>query len=364
MERRQRVLVSRLLVAGAVALLGLAKAAEAQWELKADDGKTSIKFGYLVQARAESEEQAVGDDAQNLFFRRLRLLFGGKLTEKWSYFIETDSPNLGKSDNAGNKDTGDVFIQDAFFTYEHSDQVKVDLGMILIPFARNSSQSAATHLAQDYGPYSFLASAPTKSRVGRDYGVQARGYLADKKFEYRFGVFDGARGTNASEEFRFAGRVAYNFFESETGFFYTGNNLGAKRQLAIGAAFDQQDDYQGLGFDLFYDQPIGKTGNAFTFQIDAIQYDGGKTFTTLPDQDTLLVEVGYFFGGKKLQPYLQYAERDFAKASTADEDQLWVGLNYRPGKHNATFRVAYGQLGKDGADDRNILQLTFQLFKF
>ena len=139
MERRQRVLVSRLLVAGAVALLGLAKAAEAQWELKADDGKTSIKFGYLVQARAESEEQAVGDDAQNLFFRRLRLLFGGKLTEKWSYFIETDSPNLGKSDNAGNKDTGDVFIQDAFFTYEHSDQVKVDLGMILIPFARNSS---------------------------------------------------------------------------------------------------------------------------------------------------------------------------------------------------------------------------------
>jgi hypothetical protein len=361
MVRRQRTQVC-----GAFFLLWLvlAAGAQAQWELKADDGKTSIKFGYLVQLRAESEELANGEDAQNLFFRRLRLMFGGKLSEKWSYFIETDSPNLGKSDNTGAKDAGDVFIQDAYFTYEHSDQFKVDLGMILIPFARNSSQSAATHLAQDYGPYSFLSSAPTRSRVGRDYGIQARGYLAAKKFEYRFGVFDGARGASAAEEFRYAGRVAYNFFETETGFFYTGNNLGAKRQLAIGAAFDVQDDYTGTGFDIFYDQPIGKGGDAFTLQFDLINYDGGTTFTALPDQDTTLLEVGYWFASKKLQPFLQLAERDFANGATPDEDQLWVGLNYRPAKHNATFRAAYGQLGRDGADDRNVIQLTFQLFKF
>lgn len=356
----------RTRVCGIVAILWLSLAAvvEAQWELKADDGKATLKFGYLVQMRAESEELANGDDAQNLFFRRLRLLWGGKLSDKWSYFIETDSPNLGKSDNAGVKDAGDVFIQDAYFTYEHSDQLKVDMGLILIPFARNSSQSAATLLATDYGPYSFLSSAPTRSRVGRDYGVQARGYLAEKKFEYRFGVFDGARGTNASEEFRFAGRVAYNFFEAETGFFYTGNNLGAKRQLAIGAAIDTQDDYTGIGLDLFYDQPIGAGGNAFTLQVDAINYDGGTTFAALPDQDTLLLELGYWFAGAKMQPFLQWAERDFANGATADEDQLWVGVNYRPSKHNATFRAAYGQLGRDGADDRNVLQLTVQLFRF
>lgn len=355
---------TKVCLAAALGWLCAAAGAEAQWELKADDGKASVKLGYLVQMRAESEELANGDEAQNLFFRRLRLMFGGKFTEKWSFFIETDSPNLGKSDNAGNKDAGDVYIQDAYFTYEHSDLVKVDAGMILIPFARNSSQSAATHLAQDYGPYSFLASAPTRSRVGRDYGIQLRGYAAEKKLEYRFGVFDGARGTNASEEFRYAGRVAYNFFEAETGFFYTGNNLGAKRQLAIGAAFDVQDDYTGIGADIFFDQPIGKGGDAFTFQADVINYDGGTTFTTLPDQDTLLVELGYFFASAKLQPFLQWAERDFAANATPDEDQLWVGLNYRPGKHNATFRAAYGQLGRDGADDRNVLQLTFQLFRF
>lgn len=356
----------RPIVCGALALLclGLAAPATAQWEIKADDGKTSIKFGYLIQMRAESEELASGDDAQNLFFRRLRLMFGGKLSEKWAFFIETDSPNLGKSDVAGVKDTGDVFIQDAYFTYEQSDAFKLDMGLILVPFARNSTQSAVTLLAQDYGPYSFLANGPTRSRVGRDYGLQARGNVAAKKLEYRVGVFDGARGTNANEDLRYLGRLTYNFFDTEAGLFYTGNNLGAKRQLAIGAGFDHQDDYTGLAFDLFYDQPIGKTGNAFTLQVASISYDGGTTYTALPDQDTLLVEVGYWLAGQKLQPFLQMAERDFANAATADEDQLWVGLNYRPAKHNSTFRVAFGQLGKDGADDRNVFQLTYQLFKF
>jgi len=362
MERRTRTRVGW--AAGLLGLTLLASGAQAQWELKADDGKTSIKFGYLVQMRAESEELASGDDAQNLFFRRLRLMFGGKITDKWSYFIETDSPNLGKSDVAGVKDVGDVYIQDAYFSYEHSDTFKVDLGLILVPFARNHSQSAATLLPQDYGPYSFLNSAPTRSRVGRDYGIQLRGYAAAKKLEYRFGVFDGARGANASEEFRFAGRVAYNFFEAETGFFYTGNNLGAKRQLAIGAAVDQQDDYTGLAFDLFWDQPITKDGNAFTLQVAAINYDGGTTFTALPDQDTLLLEAGFWIASHKLQPFVQLAERDFAASATPDEDQLWVGLNYRPAKHNTTFRAAVGRLGRDGADDRNVLQLTVQLFKF
>jgi hypothetical protein len=336
--------------------------AQAQWEFKTEDGKSSLKFGYLVVMRADREELANGDDADNLYFRRLRLLFGGKLSEKWSYFIDTDSPNLGKSDALGNKDANDVYIQDLYFTYEHSDQFKADFGLILIPLSRNSTQSAATHLASDYGPYSFLNSAPTRSRVGRDYGVQLRGYLAAKKFEYRVGVYDGARGNNASEDLRYSGRVMYNFFEAETAMFYTGNNLGAKRQLAIGAGFDVQDDYTATGFDIFYDQPIGKSGDAFTFQADLITYDGGTTFTTLPDQDTLLVEVGYLRG--KFQPFLQWSERDFSSAALADEDQTWIGLNYRVAKHNTVFRLAYGQLGRDGADDRGVLQLTLQMFKF
>lgn len=349
-----------------VCLLALLVAAPAvaQWEVKTGDGSSSIKLGFLAVMRADSEELANGEDAQNLYFRRLRILGGGKLADKWTYFFETDSPNLGKSDAAGNKDAGDVYIQDFFVTYESSKTFKVDFGQILIPLSRNSTQSAATHLASDYGPYSFLNSGPTKSRVGRDYGVQVRGAAADDKLEYRFGVFDGFRGTNASESFRYAGRLAYSFVGTETGMFYTGNNLGAKKQVTAGIGFDKQDDYQAIGYDIFWDQPVGKDGGAFTLQADLIQYDGGDFFTTLPDQDALLVELGYLLPGGKWQPWIQYASKDFSDAARADEEQTWFGVNYRIAKHNRVARFAWGQIDTDGAAKRDVLQLTLQIFQF
>jgi len=348
-----------------LAAIAHAPAASADpWEIKSADGNSSIKFGYLAVMRADSEELANGEDAQNLYFRRLRLLFGGKLAEKWSYFFETDSPNLGKSDAAGVKNAGDVYIQDFYVTYEQSKEFKVDFGMILIPLSRNSTQSAVTHLTSDYGPYSFLNSGPTQSRVGRDYGVQARGSLANEKFEYRLGIYDGARGPNASNDFRYSGRVMYHVFDAETGMFYTGNNLGGKRMLSFGAGFDIQDDYTAVSGDVFFDQPVGTNGDAFTFQADFINYDGGTTFASLPKQDTLLVEVGYLLGKSRWQPWIQYSTRDFSNAALADEEQLYAGVNYRIKKHNQLVRLAYGQLSRDGAPDRDVIQVTLQLFNF
>ncbi|MEM9558609.1 MAG: porin [Acidobacteriota bacterium] len=345
----------------AVIALTLPPSVGAEWRITSDDGESSIKVGFLGVLRADSEDLPNGESAENLFFRRLRLLAGGTLAERWSFFLETDSPNLGKS-SEGNKDTGDVFIQDFFVTYTHSQQLKVDTGLILIPLSRNSTQSAATHLASDYGPYSFLQSGPTDSRVGRDYGVQMRGSLADASVEYRLGVFDGNR--SVTDDLRFAGRLSYHVFDAETGMFYTGNNLGARRQLSFGVGFDIQDDFQAIGADVFYDQPVGDDGSAFTVQLDRILYDGGDTFISLPEQETLLLEIGYLFGSSRLQPWLQYAERDYDDPARADTDSTFVGVNYRLEGHKRVLRLAYGQLGTDGADDRDVLQLTLQIFQF
>lgn len=334
------------------------------WQVTSASGDSSFKFGFLSVKRAEAEELPDGETAENLFFRRLRLMIGGKLADKWTFFLETDSPNLGKSSSNGNKNSGDIFIQDFFVTYTHDTAFKLDFGLLLIPISRNSTQSAATHLTADYGPFSFLNSAPTRSRVGRDYGVQARGSLADNKFEYRLGLYDGNRGDDAAEDFRYSGRVMYHVFDAETGMFYTGNNLGKKRMLSFGAGFDAQDDYLSIGADVFYDQPVGDA-DAFTFQADWIHYDGGDTFASLPEQDALLVEAGYYFGNSKWQPWLQYAERDFADdALGADEERLFVGASYRMKGHNRVVRLAYGQLAQDGLDDRDVVQLTLQIFQF
>jgi hypothetical protein len=360
MNRRKAILVMAPVLA--IASLLTTPSAHAQWQITSDDGESSIKFGFLAVMRADSQDIADGESLENLYFRRLRLMFGGKLAPNWTFFFETDSPNLGKSDAAGNKGASDVFIQDFFVTYSKSSAFKLDLGMILIPLSRNSTQSAATHLASDYGPYSFLNSGPTQSRVGRDYGVQARGSLAGDKFDYRFGVYDGNRGV--TDDLRYAGRVMYHVFDAETGMFYTGNNLGKKRMLSFGAGFDVQDDYQGIGLDVFYDQPIGDDGSAFTFQGDVIQYDGGATFTSLAKQDTLLVEVGYNLGSSRWQPWIQYADRDYDDEALADTDSLLVGVNYRIKGHNRVIRLAYGQTGIDGGEDSDLIELTLQALQF
>ena len=59
----------------------------------------------------------------------------------------------------------------------------LDSGLLLTPNSHNSEQGAATLPPVDYGPYSFLHSTPTGSRVGRDYGLQGRGYLSSEHFE-------------------------------------------------------------------------------------------------------------------------------------------------------------------------------------
>ena len=332
----------------------------AQWKIENEDG-LSLKFGFLVQARGELLDS---DDAtaQNLFFRRLRLLAGGTLNDRLSFFFETDSPNLGKGTADGGKGSSDLYIQDFVLIYKWSDDQYIDAGMLLPAISHNSNQSAASLLATDYGPYSFLASGPTTSRVGRDYGLRARGYVLDDHLEYRLNLLQGARGSDSANDLRLLGRVVYNVFEPEKGLFYGGTYLGKKQVLSIGASIDKQEEYQSTAVDLFWDQPIAG-GNGVTFQADWINYDGDTFFPQLPEQDAILVEAGYYFSQSKLLPFVQYSSRDFAGA-TPDQDRIQVGLGWMFDGHGRNLKVSYAQNSTDGGPDVDEIWVNFQLFRY
>ena len=338
-------------------------AARAEWKIESKDGETYIKFGFLAQARADAVDQPDGETARDLYFRRLRLLLGGKLGKKWSFFIETDSPNLGKGEGDGSKGSSDIFIQDAFFTYSHNNAFKVDIGQILIPLSHNSQQSAATLLPVDYAPFSFLNSGPTDSRVGRDYGVQFRGYLAKDHFEYRAGIFQGNRGEDSTNGFRYVGRAVFYPFEADKGFYYAGTTLGKKRILALGAGYETQEEYQAYSADVFYDQPIGD-GDGLTLQAGLYHYDGDVIFLELPEQDAIQFEFGYYISGIKLMPFVTYYDRDFADETLVDQSIFQVGLGYYMKGHNRNLKASFGQIRSDGADDRTQILVQLQLFQF
>jgi len=338
-----------------------ASPARAQAEIKVNDD-VNLTFGVLGQMWADTVNPDSGPSTNNLFIRRLRLISGGQVAKHVTYFIETDSPNLGRVLATGKNITPNVILQDAWVTFKAADAFSIDAGLMFVPFSRNSLQSAATLLPIDYGAYTFGDTAPEQGSTGRDTGFQARGYLVGDRLEYRAGVFAGERNRLSDNPFRYAGRAQYSFLDPEVGFFYTGTYLGKKKVLAVGGAFQVQDDYHAYDVDVFFDHPVGP--GAVTARADYNHFDGGTTLLTLPKQNDVLAEAGYLIGALKLTPVLQFARREIVDGLAGDEWRMSIGANYWWSVQNANIKAAYTRISSRGAVKQNEFTVQLQLFYF
>jgi hypothetical protein len=339
-----------------------ASMARAQVVIKVNDN-VNFKLGVLGQFQADTLHDTGTDvTATNLFVRRLRLLFGGQVAKDVTFFVETDTPNLGKTLATGKNITPSTIIQDAYGEFKPSNGFALDAGLMFVPFSRNSVQSAATLLPIDYGAYTFSQSAPTQSSTGRDTGFQAKGYFVKNRLEYRIGAFQGVRNARSDNSMRFTGRLQYNALDTETGFFYTGTYVGAKKILAVGAAFDTQSHYHGYDADVFTEYPFGP--GAFTGQLDVTHFDGDVTLTSLPKQNDLLLELGYLLRAVKVTPVLQFAHRDIVDVTRGDETRISVGANYWWAAHNANVKVAYMNIDPKGLSTQHEFTIQLQLFYY
>jgi hypothetical protein len=355
----------KLLVAVGLALAtGLAGTAEAQLSWASKDGKSVFKVGLLGQLHAEAVDAAgSGGAAKNLYLRRARILLNYDFGDDLSVFLETDSPNLGKAGADGTKSTGDVFIQDLVVSYKIRKELIVEGGMILPAISYNHAQSAASMLAVDYGAFTFTSSGALGARVGRDYGLQARGYALGDHLEYRVGVFQGARGPGATNDLRVTGRLMYQLFTPQTALFYRGTSLGKTRTLSFGASFDVQEDYSSFSGDVFFDQPLGG-GNGLTLKGEVSKLDGDDFLAALPEQTDLLVEGGLYLAAAKLMPFVQYASQDFDAETRVDEERFSVGVGFFPRGHGHNLKLSWGQIRPDGGASRDQWLLQWQVFLF
>jgi hypothetical protein len=334
------------------------------FQINSADGKSNLILGFLSQGQAELIHNKSGSgNSQDLFLRRFRFLASGQIADNVSFFTETDSPNIGKGTAAGAKGDDRIYLQDLMLTYKIHPEFQLDGGLMLLPLTHNTGQSAASLLTLDYGPYSFIASDPTGSRIGRDYGVQARGYLDNNHFEYRLGVFQGSRAASTANAFRTFGRVVWYPFEPETGFFYTGTTLGAKKILALGASVDHQKDYGVQTIDLFYDQPLpGK--NSMTVQGAFSYYKGGAVFPQLASEHVWYVEAGYYNKRSKLGPFFHAGGRNYVNESKADVHKFTGGLAYYANGHKTNFKVGASRASGDPKQDFWQFVMQAQVFVY
>lgn len=344
----------------ALALLVPAGSAPAQAVIKVNDD-VNFKFGFLLQGQGDWVQNANDTTSQNLYLRRVRVLMGGQLAKNLTFFFETDSPNLGKVVN-GSKVTSGLIVQDVHVSWKFADELTVDAGLILTGISHSSLQSAASLIPIDYGPHSFLYSGPTQNVVGRDTGVQVRGYPAKKKLEYRVGVWQGNRDAASQNALRATARLQYNFLDADTSFYYPGTSLGKKKAFALGGGYDVQKDYTSWALDAYLDHPLGP--GALSSQLNFIRYDGGDFLKALPKQDVLYGEVGYYFPKAKLLPFFFYSDKDIAGTDAGDETRWSVGLGYMALGHNLNLKAAYGKIDPKVGKSADQFTIQMQAFYF
>ena len=305
------------------------KPAIAQLTISTAEGQ-NIKFGFQGQFWADFQQDlnttATQGYQQNLYLRRIRLIAGGQLAKDVTFFFETDQPNLGKTPKALNSG---FMVQDAFIEYRIANAFRLDGGLMLVPFSRNTLQSTANYYTLDISPITTVNNTSTQSSGLRDLGLQARGFFLRDKLLYRLGMFSGERTANARSSLRSAGYLQYDFLSPETGYVFPGTTLGKQKLLAVSSGFDRQGAYRAYSAGVNAAIPV-RGGDEVGGQVQFIHYDGKTRFLTIPEQNDVMVEGAYYVKAARVQPFVKYETQRFvADANLAKNYERWGGgANY------------------------------------
>ncbi len=308
-----------------------------------------LQVGALGQFQATYTDGAA--DQTDFFLRRARVILSGQMMDGVQFFLETDSPNAGK---AGAPDA-EVDIQDAFIDLRlpGCSNHWFKAGLILLPFSLENRSGASSLLGNDYN--SEVIKLPN-TFVWRDYGAEFHGSLANKKFGYVAGVYDGydTEGStkNPEADFRYTAHVCAGIIgEVETGWFYNQNRIGKKlTYLTLGAGMDRQDeasvlaikatptvpassrivDSEAFVLDLQSGYEVDDWGvilNAAWYTWDNIVFEG----------DTMFAESGVWIGKTMLTGKYSFQDPD-AGATTED---YTLGLHHFLKGHTVRGGVEY-----------------------
>jgi Phosphate-selective porin O and P len=334
-------------------------------QIKVSD-TVNIKFGVLFQPQADFTENSTGGTIENFWVRRTRFIVSGQVAKNAFFFFQTENSRLGGAVNGGAKSTAGFQTTDAVAEFRYSKPLNLWVGLIYLPTSREALKSSATEFMIDVNSYAYTATTALAGTGGRDTGVMLRGYALNDKLEYRAGAFQGLRAAGSRNAFRQIARVQYNFFDTELYNLpsYAGTYFGSKKIVAVGAAWDKQDDYKGPTADLFVDWPtsFGCVNNTNTI----MRLDGGTFVPALSGKSNIFVsDVGVYFKKTKFGPWVRYEQRNYAAPNSSKSEKRYVaGINWYPYGSNFNIKLGVGRLKPDVGRETNQTTLQMQFFYF
>lgn len=382
----KKALLSAVLVASGIA----ASSANAAGTISfGEDKSISVGFGMISSYSSVEDRAANGKDRSNDFtLDSARVYISGSLNKYIKGMLNTEK--------SGGNDSFQVI--DANVQFEFTPNVAIWAGRFLSPSDRANMAGPYYSMGGNY--WSNIASRYgwNGGIIGRDEGVAVVGNALDSKLSYSFGVFEGdnifkfsnvgARSETAGDKDKlmYAGRLQYDFWDAEPGYYGTGNYFGAKDILAIGIAGRSKKDgvvsaqpglvgdYSSYSVDFLLEKKNVGPGTA-SFEAAYYDYDTDDVF--LGEQGhAYSTGAAYLFNQKvgwgQFMPFVRYQKFAADGATNAasvnttggvDTKKVELGMNYVMQPYNALITAAYGQTkvtGNSTVDSLNVaLQLQF-----
>jgi hypothetical protein len=297
-----------------------------------------------------------GQSKPSFRVRRAKTEFAGwfwKPEFKYELQLSWAGPEAGASTDSALEDlqlTWDVSKKEAF---------QVSIGQYKVPFGR---QEMTTSIGLQFIDRSLLTFEFTR---GRDQGVMVWGRLAEKKLEYRAGLFNGnsaARTTNDNQKLQYNARLMFEPW-GEVGYSESDFESKDKPLLAVAVGFENNDlsgatqGLQGGITDL----------NTTILSADVVfKYKGlslfGEFFSRNREPETgasfhsdgFHFQAGYFLVRDKFEVAFRYAGWDPTDAVDGnDRSEVGGAVNYYVLKHRMKLQGDYRVLEDELRDTRS-----------
>ncbi|MDD4931848.1 MAG: bZIP transcription factor [Methylacidiphilaceae bacterium] len=317
------------------------------------------------------------DNLNGAYLDNTRFYFNGQIAPHLLIEGNLDS-RQGPSRTPTPANITDVHLLDGIVKLEINDYVNVWAGQLLLPIDRDN---LAGFFYLNTFEFPFVWDYPSVYQ-GRDYGAAYWGQqkIGSGLLKWQAGIFfDRYLGTAAPNEPVFAGRVMYDFWDAEPGYYLVNSYFGEKNILAIGISGMFQQDavlnapssaYYGMplaGFmgvsmltpetasfgnveaDLLFERKFKELGNGtITFQAEYLDYMFSKDITVnqfgLNAGQAYVMTLLYLFpetiGIGQFQPYVQWQEFE-QQYTHLSLEEIQAGLNYVIAKFNGRVSAWY-----------------------
>lgn len=335
----------------------------------------SISLGFGMRSSFSSVENGAPNGtsySQDFSLDSARIYLSGSLSKNIKGMFNTEKSIAGQGFQP----------IDANVQFEITPELTIWAGRFLSPSDR--ANLAGPYYSLGGGYWSGIASryGYNGGYIGRDDGVAAVGNLLDGKLGYSFGAFEGNTafkiapvtvGTRTgSDGLMYAGRLQYDFWDAEPGYYGTGNYLGGKDILAVGVAgryqhggsvsSSQTGGYASYSVDFLMEKKLD--GGAASLEAAYYDYDTDGVF--LSEQGKAYsAGAGYIFNEKvgwgKLQPFARYQKFDSDAALNSSTSKYDLGVNYIIEGYNAQISTVFSETKVSQKDSINALNVALQV---